>query len=294
MLDQANDLRLLVRQTLPRWAPLAPRPKLVVVAAGKGGVGTTTLAVNLAVTLAQQQGRTVLVDADPHAPDAAVLCRLADRATVADVLDSRRTVPEALQPGPGGIRVLPGAWDAGRAWQCPSAAEQQLVEQLRGLGGSAEFVVIDTGNSASGMARRLWQAARAVLLVTTTELASVMDTYALLKALMAGDDLVPVQLVVNMARDGRAAKGVEARLGRTCRRFLGIQLGAMHWIPPAQEVARAAQQGEPFVLAAPRRLAAQGLRRLAEALAAGFGDSEPGRVGPVAAPRSGRACAVRT
>src|SRR3989304_8316814 len=110
MHDQANDLRRLVRESrTPASAPAPLRPTLLVVAGGKGGVGTTTLAVNLAVALAQRGRRTVLVDADPDTADAAILCRLPEHHTVADVLAPRRAPAEALQPVPGGRRVLPRA-----------------------------------------------------------------------------------------------------------------------------------------------------------------------------------------
>src|SRR3989304_1863508 len=148
MHDQANDLRRLVRESrTPASAPAPLRPTLLVVAGGKGGVGTTTLAVNLAVALAQRGRRTVLVDADPDTADAAILCRLPEHHTVADVLASRRSIAEALQPGPGGIRVLAGAWGLGTVWDCPPAAQQQLVEQLGGPDMPAELGVGGGGNS---------------------------------------------------------------------------------------------------------------------------------------------------
>ena len=63
MLDQANDLRELVRQcAVPQARPAGPSPRRIVLCGGKEGVGTTTLGVNLAVLLAQSGTRTVLVD----------------------------------------------------------------------------------------------------------------------------------------------------------------------------------------------------------------------------------------
>ena len=78
----------------------------MVVAGGKGGVGTTTIAVNLALALGRSGLRTLLVDADSGG-DAALLCRVEPRCTLADVLAGRRAVPRRSNRGPAGMQVLP-------------------------------------------------------------------------------------------------------------------------------------------------------------------------------------------
>ena len=81
---------------------LSNRAMAFVLAGGKGGVGVTTLAVNLSVGLADQGARVVVVDADLYRSDVAVLCGIAERSTVEDVLIARRDVHE------GSSRRLPG------------------------------------------------------------------------------------------------------------------------------------------------------------------------------------------
>ena len=126
--DQANRLRQLVRNCTVADSPGGnARPVLVVVTSGKGGAGTTTTAVNLAVASAQTGWRTVLVDADCRGGDAAILCGIQERYTLADVQAGRRTVREALQPAPGGVQLLPGAW----------GLEQQRQHSPGGGGGDA-------------------------------------------------------------------------------------------------------------------------------------------------------------
>jgi len=268
MHDQANDLRQLVRQGLALPAPRgAPRPRLLAVSGGKGGVGTTTVALNLAVALAQRHCRVVLVDADPHGSDLALRCLLEERYTLAHVLAGQRTAREALEPGPAGTQVLPGA--LGFAELSPSApdAQQRLVEQLQALGDVADCVVVDTGDGLSRMVRRFWLAADAVLLVTTPELASVMATYGSIKMLAAGDDQIPLRLLVTMAASRQVADDVHARLAHVCRRFLGIQLPSAGYLALEPAVAKAGEGGEPFVVTSPGCPAAQQLERIAQKLA---------------------------
>jgi len=223
MLDQANRLRRLAREAqADDPAARDPRTRLVVVAGGKGGVGTTTIAAGLAVALAGAGKRTVLADATPTGSDVAVLCGTREHRGAADVLAGRLRVAEVLQPGPGAIRVLAGVCGHSELWDGPASEHDRFTEQLVGLGGEAEFVVVDGGNTPTRSVRRVAQAASLLLLVTTAEEASVLNAYAAAKAYAAGRDLLPLWSVVNRASGREAAEGVHARLALACRRFLGL------------------------------------------------------------------------
>ena len=269
MHDQANDLRRLVSQSTPAVPGLdPPRPKLVVIAGGKGGVGATTVAVNLAVVLALKKHRTVLVDAAPDGGNAAMLTGLEERYTIADVLSGRRTVQEVLQTGSGGLQVLPGAWGLSSLAEHPAAAHRRLVEQLQGLGGRAEVIIVDAAAGSDRLARRFWQAADAVVLVTTPESASVMNAYASIKALAGDDQSIPIHSLVNMASGTDVAVEVHTRLAKACLRFLGVRLGGLGHLGNDPLVAAAGRAGKPFVLAAPACQSTRQLHRLAQALRA--------------------------
>ncbi len=111
MSDQADELRRLVLLD-PRTGAAGgdERPRLLVIAGAKGGVGATTTAVNLAVALADHGARVVLLDADPPRAGVASLCGLDSPHGVADVLAARRDIHEVLVRGPAGIQVAPGVW----------------------------------------------------------------------------------------------------------------------------------------------------------------------------------------
>ena len=252
MHDQANHLRRLVgrRDSDARDAEAA-RPKLVLVTSGSGGTGTTTIAVNLTVALARRGYRSVLVDADPHGGNVAMLCGLQDRFTIADVLSGRRTVGEALQTGPGGVQVLPGAWAIGNLAECPAADHARLVSQLERLDEVADVIVVDTADGTNRLLRRLCLAAADVVFVTTPEPASVLDAYGSIKMLSEGDDSIRIHSLVNMAPTTPAAGGVHLRLAQACSRLLGIDLNRLGHIEADPLIATAGKAGEPFVLAAP-------------------------------------------
>lgn len=265
MPDQANDLRRLVLRS-GRTGGLndSPPPKLVVVAGGKGGVGTTTVALNLAVALAREGRRTVLVDADFAGPDCAALCRIDERYGAADVLAGRRTVHEVLQLGPGGIQVLPAARGLTDPADCTPQAQDRLLAQLEALGPHADYVLLDAGSAGGRVMRRFWEAADAVLLVTHPDTVAVMDAYASIKLVCQDTPLRAVLAsVANCVADEVAAADVHERLDRACRRFLGVTILPAGFLPFDPCVPRAAAGQHPFLIDAPDGAAALGIDRLA-------------------------------
>lgn len=170
-MDQASELRALVRHFAATHAPAATGPRRIVVFGGKGGVGTTTIAVNLAAALAQQGQRSLLCDA--AGGDVALQCRLEPRHTLADALADalagRPALARVLHPGPAGVQVLPGTRELVRWHDTAEHAWNRLMAQLASLSPRPEVLVIDAGSRPDPLARQLWQAADRVLLVTTVE-----------------------------------------------------------------------------------------------------------------------------
>ena len=241
MTDQAEELRLLVRMRAAAGAPAGPLAPLVVVAGGKGGVGTTTVAANLAITLARQGRRTVFADADLDHGGHALLSGNQQRGSVVDVLAGRQTVHEVLERGPCGIQVLSGAWAADELTSYSTSAQDRFVGELKHLAPHADTVVVDVGSGRNPFTQRLWRAADAVLVVTTTEPAAVMNAYAATKTLAGAADTASAQhdsesrpaiyALVNRSSDAVTADDVQVRIATACRRFLALEIAAAGVVP---------------------------------------------------------------
>ncbi len=260
MIDQANDLRKLVMQAAEnRPDGLPERVPMLLVSGGKGGVGTTTVAVNVAVAAAQRGLRAVLIDADPDRADVQSLCRLRDRYTVSDVLSGRRTLGEALQPGPAGVFVLPGAWAVADLADASESSQVRLLDQFAALGPRADVVVIDGGNGLHPFTRRLWRSCAEVVLVATPEPSAVLDAYAAIKVAASPPSRPTVRLLVNMCPSAAVADDVHGRIAQSCRRFLGFELPPRHWLPIEPCVSAAGREATPFVISHPAAPAARAL-----------------------------------
>ena len=237
MPDQADKLRKLVIDAAPSVRADAALPPTIVVTGGKGGVGATTVAINLAAALARHGRRTVLVDAAPHADAAQLLgVDVARGECLDDVLSGAISAADALRAGPAGISLLAGQWAAERSPDRSHKSLDRLIDQLQSLDVHADALVIDSGSGMTNWTRRLWQEAALVLLVTTPDDVSVMDTYATIKRGISsshetdGED-ADLRVLVNACHDTATAVDVQSRLSAACRRFLGRTIGRAPLLP---------------------------------------------------------------
>jgi flagellar biosynthesis protein FlhG len=267
MIDQATELRKLVLQAMrENPAVTGPPPRLVALTGGKGGVGVTTLAVNLSVALAEQGARVVVVDANFYRSDVAALCGLTDHHNIADVLVAKRDIHEVMQRGPAGIQIVPGLTTQNGLREANEMALARLERQLAALGRHADVVVLDLGSAGAELTRRFCNAASDVLLATTPDNVAVMDAYACIKANFQEIIGSTLRLVVNLADSEEQTADVHHRIAKSCQKFLGTPIEVAYAVPSDEAVNVAAASAVPFVLGSPQSPAAQALQRLAASL----------------------------
>ena len=278
MIDQATHLRRLVRRAAEpdRGArrraavPVIERPtrlaQAIAITSGKGGVGKTNLAVNLAVCLARQNRRTCLLDADLGLANADILCNLTPRLTLEQVVSGRCRLAEAMLPAPGGFRLIPGACGVARLADLDGVARQRLIEQLAALDRVADDLVIDTAAGLGPGVLAFVAASSRVLVVTTPEPTAMTDAYGMIKALAAGSRRHDVWLVVNMVTSEPEGRRVFDRMNRVSRTFLGRTLTYGGAVPADDAVREAIRHRVPFTLYAPDAPATRAVEALARSL----------------------------
>lgn len=267
MVDQATQLRRLALRAARAGLVEDERPpRLIAFSGGQRGIGVTTLALNVAVAIAGQGERVVLVDADPYQPLAAALCGLPPQPSLLDVLSARRDIHEVLQLGPNGVQLVPSLASAGTAAAFSDTAQRRLLRQLQSLGRYADLVLVDLGSGGNAASCRFAQAAGEVVLVASPGATSIMSVYAAVKQFAEGCSRLAVRLIINRAADQQAADEVHRRIDLSCRRFLGFGVGCAGYVSEDARFAVAAAAGIPLVRQAPDCDAARQLDAVARHL----------------------------
>lgn len=262
MQDQAHRLRRLVSRVASVEQD-SSRARQVVLSGCKGGVGTTTLVVNLAMAMRKQRKRVLIVDANPARGDIATMLRLNASSDLDDVTEGRQSLRQVLLEGPLGVQVVPGG---GVRDGAVGAKVLQLVRQLDAVSHHFDWIFIDAG-CCSAMAEFLWPTSDRAIVVGTPDFVSITDAYALIKSMCRKRVAAQVAAVINRGRDVQATEEAWQRLSESCRRFLQLELVALDGIPECPSVREAVDSGRPVLCSHPRSHAVQAIHSVAEQIA---------------------------
>lgn len=286
-LDQASRLRALVHDQRQEAAPdrLSPpvtgpathaparaegrRAHVIAIASGKGGVGKTSLAVNLAICMARSGRDTVLFDGDFGLGNADMLCGLPPGRHLGSVLSGERAVDDVAARFMPGMRLIPcGSGVAGLA-DPDAAARRRLAETFEMIARSAEIVLIDCGAGLGPVVLNLVAAADTTLIVTTPEPTAIADAYGLIKSSISAEPRPSpgvFRLVVNQCRSRAEGESVHARIAAVCDRFLGYRLPLAGTVLADSRVGQAVRDRRPLLLTHPRSDAARDVLSLSGSL----------------------------
>lgn len=287
--DQAQALRVMAARRRPSEPVrrLGGAARVLAVASGKGGVGKTNVAVNLAVTFAKQGYQVVVLDCDLGLANVDALLGLHPKFTLQHVLTRQRRLEEVVLEGPAGVRIVPGASGLSELADLTDAQRDDLMARLGGIDGMADIVILDTGAGISANVLQFVVAAGDVLIVTTPEPTAITDAYALIKVVTSrvtqarGEAPMRMRLVVNQTMNDAEARETATNIVTVAKRFLDVDIEPLGGIPADPAVLRAVRSQGPFTLLTPRAPASQAVERLAMRILgdSSFDDGElPGTV----------------
>lgn len=247
-------------------APTPSRGHIIAVASGKGGVGKSSLVVNLAVALASMGERTTIVDADLGTADVDVMLGLHPIYNLAHVIEGSKTLDEVTLGGRHNVRLLPGGSGIWELANLSSHGREAATDVLVSLAQDSDFVLVDTAAGISDNVVRFLLAADDVIVMTSPEPTSITDVYALIKVALAQGARGPIKLVVNLAATNQVADDTAHNLAGVVERFLGGQIDYLGSIPTDPSVGRSVLRQEPLVVAYPSSPASRRIIAIAQAM----------------------------
>lgn len=254
------ETSLITRQKL---SSLARPVQVIAVTGGKGGVGKTSVAVNLATALTMAGRRVLLLDGDLGLANVDVLLGLSPRYTLAHVISGERTLDEILVTAPQGFHIVPAASGAADLATLDAAAHLGLVQAFSSLATPVDVLIVDTAAGIAHGVMQFSQAAQHVLVVIRDEPASLTDGYALIKVLSRKHGVDRFRVLANMSRPAGSGAELFRRFERVTGRFLDVVLEFAGEIPEDECLRLAVRAQRPVIDAYPSSPASRAFKKLA-------------------------------
>jgi len=235
-------------------ASVGGRPSAMVLAitSGKGGVGKTNIAANVAICLANRNQRVLLLDADLSLGNLDLVMDIRSKYNISHVISGHKRMEEIIQAGPRGLQIICGVSGLDRLADISEVEQHHLLEHLSRLQRQTDTILIDTAAGISSSVIGFCLAADQVLVVTTPEAAAMADAYGVIKVLVRKRYERPISLVVNMARSPAEGKQVYQRMADVTQRFLQTTLYYAGTLLKDERLCTAVRARKPVVLAYPR------------------------------------------
>lgn len=240
--------------------------RVLAVTSGKGGVGKSSLTLNLALALAVRGQRVVLFDADLGLANINILLGYQPSSTIWDVIQGRVRLRDIILTGPLGVRIIPGGTGIVELAQLEHVEILGLIEGFQDLEGECDWLMIDTGAGISDNVLSFVLAADEALVVTNPEPTALADAYGLIKAVWEAGGRVELKLVMNRVANWDKARQMGERLTRLADTVLGHPVRFLGMVADDSHVGRAVQIQQPFCLAFPDAAASRDVGELANQL----------------------------
>lgn len=263
-MDQAEQLRSLRRHAALRQEP-GRRARVIAVTSGKGGVGKSSLTVNLGIVLTEAGRRVGILDADLGLANVDILLGLSPAHNLTHVLFGQRTLSEIATYGHGGLVLYPGGSGVTELADLSQWRLERFLRAIAELDDQLDTLLIDTGAGIARGVVSFLHAADELVVVTTPEPTAIADAYAVVKSVALRKETATIHLVVNMARSSGEAHSVWRSMNAILRQFLSrpVQLELLGHIPSDPSVGRSVLEQVPFVLSHPKASASLAVRDIA-------------------------------
>ncbi len=264
MADQAETLRELMKQKTPATGK---KTRIITVASGKGGVGKTNVAINIAIAYAQLGKKVIVMDADLGLANVNVVLGIIPKYNLYHLLRKQKNMRDIIMETQYGIDIVAGASGFSKIANLTEEERQSFIEELYELS-SADIIVIDTSAGVSSNVLSFVAAADDVLIVTTPEPTAITDAYGIIKIIATEIDNLNLglKLIVNRVSSVTEGKKVAARVINIAGQFLNLKVDYLGYIYDDPAVQQAVIRQKPFLATDPKGKASICVRQLASRL----------------------------
>lgn len=266
-MDQAEGLRNIIKMNSQPQRPVA---RVITVTSGKGGVGKSNTAINLAIQFRQMGQRVIILDADFGLANIEIMFGAVPKHNLCDLIYQGKNIKDIITWGPGEVGFISGGSGIAGLSNLSRDYLIYIIQNLAELDAIADVVIIDTGAGISDAVLEFLVASGEILLVTTPEPTSITDSYSLLKALNRhprfSKEVSQIKVIANKVDSEEAGKSLFTKLNAVVARYLKLPITYLGAVPQDINLSNAVMQQMPVSLANPNTKSAKAYQRIANVL----------------------------
>lgn len=247
--------------------------RIITITSGKGGVGKTSISLNLSLALASQGFKVCLFDADLGLANVNILTGIYPAKDLGDVISGQFNLNEIIIRDYQGIDIIPGSSGVQKIADLTQTETGTLISAFLDLE-EYDYFVFDTSAGISSQVLSFCMASHEIVLVATCEPTSLTDAYSMLKVLSRYEYDRPIRVIINQVKSGKAAKKAYAQLKTTVNRFLRVKIIPLGIMASDKNVQAAVISQTPFWMLFPDTVASKCIKNICEKLV--FNAGSPG------------------
>lgn len=263
-MDQAEKLRSVVKLKKQNNKPDA---RVITITSGKGGVGKSNVAVNLAVQIQKRGKKVIVFDADFGLANVEVMFGAIPKYNLSDVIYQGKGITDIIAEGPMGIGFISGGTGITALNDLSQDQIVYLIHCLSDLDKMADVIIVDTGAGIANHVLEFVMASPEVLLVTTPEPSSLTDSYSLLKALYKNPRFdrqnTQISVLANRVTSAEEGTALYDKLSSVLAQFLQGEIGYAGMIPQDSSLEKAVRLQKTVSLYAPTSKSARAFETVA-------------------------------
>ncbi|MCO7226099.1 MinD/ParA family protein [Pleionea sp. CnH1-48] len=238
--------------------------KVIAVTGGKGGVGKSNISVNMAVALAQQGYKTMMLDADLGLANIDIMLGLKVTRNLSHVLAGECDLEDIVVEGPHGLQIIPASSGMQQMSELSTVEHAGIIRAFSQIGHQLDYLIIDTSAGITDNVVSFTRASQDVLVVVCDEPTSITDAYALMKVMNQDHGMNRFNIVANMVRSPQEGRDIFAKLLKVTDRFLDVGLNYIGSVPFDENVRKAVKKQKALVELFPRSPASIAIKSVAK------------------------------
>jgi flagellar biosynthesis protein FlhG len=266
-MDQAQNLRNIIKLQNQTGDHVA---RVITVTSGKGGVGKSTVSINLAMQFRRMGKSVIIFDADFGLANIEVMIGAIPKFNLSDMIFRGKDIKDIIVKGPEDIGFVSGGSGINGLGNMNRDQVAYLVYKLKELETLADIIIIDTGAGISDSVLEFVSSSAEVILVTTPEPTSITDSYALLKSLNARagfeKENTKIKVIANRVTGDEDGQNLFNKLNVVVSKFLQLNMEFLGIIPMDDNVPKSVMQQKPITMAYPNSKSTKAFEKLSEKL----------------------------